>query len=311
VLGHSEHAPEPIVTMTKIASPSFTGTDVVGGVLRGFNVFCSLTPASFAAKIQHFDSKQRKKTAGIFVDVLRATTTLNVIGALGVEGVHLAVKPQLGGYDFTPPVFPEAKWLFDGEEHGRPIAGGLIGNSPAAAANEQFSGAFLKFFSTNGARALETLVNAELGGVYLLSMANIATTMAKVAAAGFENIWLLGGGFYGSMTLEDTVCCGRAIAWLVAHAEKREADLDDESRIALHVAATYEEDDDRLVHDLGDSQVAKLLQTIGHGADVSISVDGRGLSNRLWQQMRDTIMGLTTIGATHLLVPEYLAAVRS
>ncbi len=297
--------------MTSIASQSFAGTDVVGGVLHGFNVFCSLTPSSFAAKIRHFDADQRKRTAGIFVDVLRATTTLNVIGARGVEGVHLAVKPQLGGYDFTPPVFPEAKWLFDGEEHGRPIAGGLIGNSPAAAANEQFGGAFLKFFSTNGARALEALVDAQLGGVYLMSMANIATTMAKVAASGYENIWLLGGGFYGAMTLEDTVCCGRAIAWLIEHAERREAELDDESRIALHAAATYAEDDDRLVRDLGDSQVAKLLHMIGHGADVSISVDGRGLSSRLWLRMRDTIMSLTTVGATHLLVPQYLSAVRS
>ncbi|MGH9421897.1 MAG: 2-phosphosulfolactate phosphatase [Thermoanaerobaculia bacterium] len=297
--------------MTSIASKSFARNDIVGGVLHGFNVFCSLTPSSFAAKIEHFDAGQRKATAGIFIDVLRATTTLNVIGARGVEGVHLAVKPRVGGYDFTPPVFPEATWLFDGEEHGRPIAGGSIGNSPAAAANEQFDGAFLKFFSTNGARALEALVSAKLGGVYLMSMANIETTMAKVVAAGFENVWLLAGGFYGSMTLEDTVCCGRAIAWLVEHAEKRETDLDDESRIALHTAATYREDDDRLVRDLSDSQVAKLLHMIGHGADVSISVDGRGLSSRLWLRMRDTIMSLTTVGATHLLVPQYLSAVRS
>ena len=232
------------------------------------------------------------------------------LGGRGVEGIHRAVMPKVGGYDLRPPVFPEGKWPCDGEEHGRPIAGGLIGNSPAAAANELFGGAFLKFYSTNGARALEALVNAELGGVYLMSMANVDATMAKVVAAGFETIWLLGGGFYGTVTLEDTVCCGRAIAWLVEHTEKSEADLDDESRIALHTAATYN-DDDRLVRDLSNSQVAKLLHMIGHGADVSVSVDGRGLSSRLWQRMRDTIMGLTTIGATHLLVPEHLTAVRS
>jgi phosphosulfolactate phosphohydrolase-like enzyme len=293
--------------MNTISTKLLKGGDVVGEVLRDFNVFCSLTPESFAAKVQHFSSTERKKTAGIFVDVLRATTTLTVIGARSVKGIHLAVKPRSGGYDFTPPVFPDAKWIFDGEENGRPIEGGIIGNSPAAAAEGDFGGNYLKFFSTNGARALEALSRAELGGVYLMSMANIDATMQKITDVSFKNIWLLGGGFYGSLTLEDTVCCGRAISWLIERGIHRAAELDDEARIALQAAESYQSDDDRLVADLRESQVAKLLHAVGRGEDVPMSVDGRGLSSPLWARMCETVMRLTLVDTTHLLVPEYLS----
>lgn len=294
--------------MTSVRSRTSEASDIVGEVLGEFKVFCSLTPASFAAKVEHFSRSERSETAGIFVDVLRATTTLTVIGARGVRGIHLAVKPRTGGYDFTPPVFPEAKWLFDGEENGRPIASGMIGNSPAAAAQGQFDGRFLKFFSTNGARALEALIKAELGGVYLMSMANVGATMARIGAVGFKKVCFVGGGFYGSVTLEDTVCCGRAVGWLVEQGTHCLEDLDDESRIACQAAANYEGNDERLVADLRQSQVAKLLHAVGRGEDVSMSVDGRGLCSSLWTRMRAIIMGVTVVDTTHLLVPEHVAS---
>jgi phosphosulfolactate phosphohydrolase-like enzyme len=251
----------------------------------------------------HVPVARRQTMAVIEIDILRASSTLHACIAAGSRGIVLAIKPATGGYDLTPPFGEANDWNYGGEENGLPIPGGIIGNSPLVDPESNvLMGKYLKFFSTNGARALASIYQAGVGGIFLASLANIEITVLDAIRRGFETIWFVCGGFYGSGTLEDTVCAGRGIRALLESGSIAHDRLDDESRIALHAASPYM-DDECLVADLRLSQVGLLLRHIGREADLE-AVVGRGMGTDLWRRMQATVVVSRTVSGVSMFIAD-------
>jgi len=276
----------------------------VSNSLKDCTVFASLSPPDFLAKVKYVGSEARSKTAIIGIDVLRMTTTMIAAGAAGANGIFLAEKPVTGVYDLTAPIYSDLPWVYGGELNGLPIPDAQLDNSPLSIHPPALKGKFIKHYSTNGAKTQATALDVGAPTLFLMSMANIEATVATILLQGFQSVWFLCAGFYNSSCLEDTVCAGVAIQHLLDLGVAVNAQLDDGAKIARNAAECYRGKSDRLVKDLHDSQVAKLLCNIGHCADVAACITGEGMPTDLWQRMTRTVIQLQrSENGTPLLVP--------
>ena len=144
----------------------------------------------------------------IAIDVLRATTTIASALNAGAEAVQafsdieklLQVSEQ----------WPMDKRLRAGERGGAAVSGCDMGNSPLDCTPERVQGRRLFISTTNGTRALERVQDAPI--VLAAALVNRQAVVKYVLAQQPETLWLLGSGWEGSFSLEDTVCAG-AIAY--------------------------------------------------------------------------------------------------
>ncbi|OLP18384.1 hypothetical protein BST81_10905 [Leptolyngbya sp. 'hensonii'] len=274
----------------------------VSMAIKDFQCFGSSTTREFTDKAKYLDRDFLNQTAILCIDILRATTTMTVAVAAGCEGIHLVIKPTGGEYELTPPLLPHKNWIFGGEENGLPIPGGMLNNSPLSIQPDQLVGKWLKFYSTNGAKSLTAIADLQVGAVFLVSLANIESTLDAIKARGFTRYWIVGAGFYQSPALEDTVCGGRIIQTLLERQDLCLDALDDGARIMCHTSAPYQGQDDLLIQDLYHSQVAKLLCNIGRCEDVPACINGTGIPSSLWERMTHAVIHLEYIDGTPILI---------
>jgi 2-phosphosulfolactate phosphatase len=107
------------------------------------------------------------------------------------------------------------KWLPEkrlraGERGGGKVAGFDMGNSPLDCTPERVRGRRLFISTTNGTRALQKIENAPT--VMAAALINRAAVVRYVMEKQPETVWIVGSGWEGSFSLEDTVCAG-AIAY--------------------------------------------------------------------------------------------------
>jgi 2-phosphosulfolactate phosphatase len=140
----------------------------------------------------------------IAVDVLRATSTIATVLASGGEAVQafsdldqlLAVSAQ----------WPPAQRLRAGERGGAKVAGFDLGNSPLDCTKELVAGRRLFISTTNGTRALARIVNSPI--VLTAALINRAAVVKFLLEKQPGTVWIVGSGWEGSFSLEDTVCAG-------------------------------------------------------------------------------------------------------
>jgi 2-phosphosulfolactate phosphatase len=140
----------------------------------------------------------------IAIDVLRATTTIATALNAGAEAVQafsdieklLQVSEQ----------WPTDKRLRAGERGGAAVSGCDMGNSPLDCTPERVQGRRLFISTTNGTRALQRVQDAPI--VLAAALVNRQAVVKYVLAQQPETLWLLGSGWEGSFSLEDTVCAG-------------------------------------------------------------------------------------------------------
>jgi 2-phosphosulfolactate phosphatase len=118
--------------------------------------------------------------------------------------------------------WPPEKRLRAGERGGAMVAGCDLGNSPLDCTPERVQGRRLFISTTNGTRALQCVQNAPI--VLAAAFVNRLAVVQYVLAQQPETVWLLGSGWEGSFSLEDTACAG-AIAFSLQ--EKLNAPLDE------------------------------------------------------------------------------------
>ena len=101
-----------------------------------------------------------RPAAALFIDVLRATTTITAALAAGAEKVIPVMEPDqaLRMKRLLEKSDPAKKGslLLGGERKGLPIEGFDLGNSPAAYTPERVAGKTILFSTTNGTRAILT-----------------------------------------------------------------------------------------------------------------------------------------------------------
>ena len=144
----------------------------------------------------------------IAVDVLRATTTMATVLAHGGEAVEFF--SDLDKLVEVSEKFSVEKRLRAGERGGAKVPGFDLGNSPLDCKKEVVEGKRLFISTTNGTRALQRIQSAQT--VITGAFVNLTSVVDYLAKNKPENVWIVGSGWQGSYSLEDTACAG-AIAY--------------------------------------------------------------------------------------------------
>ncbi len=140
----------------------------------------------------------------VVIDVLRATTTIATALHAGAEAVRAC--SQIEELMTVSEDYPADKRLRAGERGGKKIEGCDLGNSPLDCTPKIVGGKRLFLSTTNGTRALRRVEQA--------ATVVTAATINRAACCQFlfdkqpETVWLVGSGWQGSYSLEDTVCAG-------------------------------------------------------------------------------------------------------
>jgi 2-phosphosulfolactate phosphatase len=140
----------------------------------------------------------------IAIDVLRATTTIATALNAGAEAVQ-AFSDMEKLMQVSEQWSPE-KRLRAGERGGAMVAGCDLGNSPLDCTPERVQGRRLFISTTNGTRALQCIENSPV--VLAAAFVNRLAAVEYVLAQQPETLWLVGSGWEGSFSLEDTACAG-------------------------------------------------------------------------------------------------------
>ena len=140
----------------------------------------------------------------IVVDVLRATTTIATALNAGAEAVQ--VFSDVDKLMQVSEQWPTDKRIRIGERGGKKVEGFDLGNSPLNCISEVVHQKRLFMTTTNGTRALQRVQNAPvvLTGALVNRQAVVEYLMTKKP----ETVWMVGSGWEGSYSLEDTVCAG-------------------------------------------------------------------------------------------------------
>lgn len=187
----------------------------------------------------------------IAIDVLRATTTIATALHAGAEAVQ--VFSDIGLLMQQSEQWPEDKRLRAGERGGAKVEGCELGNSPLDCTSERVQGRRLFISTTNGTRALRRIQDAPV--VLASALVNRQATVQYVLEQQPETVWLVGSGWEGSYSLEDTVCAG-AIA----------QSLSDELEVSLEVLAGNDEVVGALaLHNHWQNRLLEMFHYASHG----------------------------------------------
>lgn len=151
----------------------------------------------------------------VVIDVLRATTTIATALNAGAEAVQ-----TFGDLDTLIKVsdtwLPQ-KRIRAGERGGAMVEGCDLGNSPLDCTPERLEDRRLFITTTNGTRALQRVEDANT--VITAAIINRQAAVNYLLDKQPETVWLVGSGWEGGYSLEDTVCAGA-----IAHALMQQSD---------------------------------------------------------------------------------------
>ncbi|MDJ0844811.1 2-phosphosulfolactate phosphatase family protein [Crocosphaera sp.] len=149
----------------------------------------------------------------VVIDVLRATTTIATVLNAGAEAVQtFSDIDQL--MSVSEQWLPE-KRLRAGERGGAKVEGFDLGNSPLDCTPETVEGKRFFLTTTNGTRALQRVEKAPT--VITAAMINRQAAVNYLVKTQPKTIWLVGSGWEGGYSLEDTVCAGAIAHALITH----------------------------------------------------------------------------------------------
>lgn len=140
----------------------------------------------------------------IAVDVLRATSTMVTALNNGAEAVQ--VFSDLDELMKVSEQWPADQRIRAGERGGAMVEGCDMGNSPLDCTPEKVQGKRLFISTTNGTRSLQRVQDAPV--VLAGALINRKTIVQYLLTQQPETVWILGSGWEGSYSLEDTVCAG-------------------------------------------------------------------------------------------------------
>ncbi|MBD2501243.1 2-phosphosulfolactate phosphatase family protein [Anabaena azotica] len=160
--------------------------------------------------------KDQAPDCAIAVDVLRATSTIATVLSAGGEAVQ--VFSDLDELIAVSETWPSQKRLRAGERGGGKVSGFELGNSPLDCTPELVEGRRLFISTTNGTRALKRVQHSAT--VLTAAFINRAAVVQYLLEKQPETVWIVGSGWEGSFSLEDTACAGA-----IAHAVVEKSQL--------------------------------------------------------------------------------------
>lgn len=140
----------------------------------------------------------------VVIDVLRATTTIATALNAGAEAVQTFsdLKTLMQVSDRWQP----EKRLRAGERGGAKVEGCDLGNSPLDCTPDLMKGRRLFISTTNGTRALQRVEESPI--VITAAMINRQAAVNYLLDKQPDTVWIVGSGWEGGYSLEDTACAG-------------------------------------------------------------------------------------------------------
>jgi 2-phosphosulfolactate phosphatase len=146
----------------------------------------------------------------VVIDVLRATTTIAWSLQNGAEAIQAFA--DLGELEAAAAAWPAEQRLRAGERGGKRVDGYDLGNSPLAVTPELVGGKRIFMSTTNGTRSLDRVRAVPL--LLTACLPNRAAVARRLLAAGAERVWIVGSGWEGDYSLEDSLAAGAVTAAL-------------------------------------------------------------------------------------------------
>ena len=142
--------------------------------------------------------------AAVVIDVLRATTTIAWSLQNGAEAIQAFA--DLGELETAAAAWPVDRCLRAGERGGKRVEGYDLGNSPLAVTPELVTGKRIFISTTNGTRSLQAVRPVPL--LLTACLPNRTAVARRLVEAGAERVWIVGSGWEGDYSLEDSLAAG-------------------------------------------------------------------------------------------------------
>lgn len=146
----------------------------------------------------------------VAIDVLRATSTMATALANGAAAVH--VHADLESLNAASRAWPAEKIVRGGERNGKQVEGFDFGNSPFFCTPENVGDKQVFMSTTNGTRTLQRIQACPT--VLTAAFVNVGFVADFICSQDFGTVWLVGSGWQGSYSLEDTACAGALVVLL-------------------------------------------------------------------------------------------------
>jgi 2-phosphosulfolactate phosphatase len=157
----------------------------------------------------------------IAIDVLRATTTMAAAFKAGAEAIQ--VFSDLNELLAVSENWPIQDRIRAGERGGRRVEGFDLGNSPLDHSPERTQGKRLFMSTTNGTRCLQRIEAAPI--VLTAALTTRQSVVNYLLDHQPATLWLVGSGWEGDYSLEDTVCAGAIIQGVMDKTHLSYADI--------------------------------------------------------------------------------------
>lgn len=206
---------------------------------------------------------QGQPDCAIAIDVLRATTTMAAAFQAGAKAIH--VFSDLEALRQASAHYAPEERLLAGERGGAKVDGFDLGNSPLDHNAEKSAQRRLFMSTTNGTRCLQRIQTVPT--VITAALTTRQAVVDYLDKAQPKTVWMVGSGWEGSYSLEDTVCAG---AILHSLAEQLKVDLKELAANDAAVAAVslYLQWSDRLLELMHHATHGQRLLRLNQEADL-------------------------------------------
>lgn len=207
---------------------------------------------------QAFDEGDLCGKIAVIIDVLRASSTITYALSQGVTRVY--PFESLEELFKKRDTMEKGTFITGGERDGKPLEELDLGNSPTEYKRETCEGKALLLCTTNGTKALVRASKATR--VFAASFLNAEAAVQRLLRET-GSIAIVGSGWKGEPSLEDTLCAGKILSLL----EEQGAGFSpsDSAKNALEEYRFHKENLSEAIHS---SDAAQRLANLGYYPDV-------------------------------------------
>ena len=175
--------------------------------------------------------------SSVVIDVLRATTTIAWALENGADSVQ--VFADVDELKMQAKVFDEKDKILIGERGGKKLDGFDLGNSPMGVSTEKVKGKRVFMSTTNGTRSLHRV--RESKSLYTMALPNRRAIAERLQRDNPNEVWIVGSGWEGSYSLEDSLAAGALASLLIDQLESVQI-LNDELMASIALWKSWEND---------------------------------------------------------------------